>query len=186
MFLSQTREPDAARDFDAAADRFLRRWAFIRAANMDAFAARNAEWLHLPPPPRLAWLTLAEHGIGITRQVLPPSVRAVWTVDAGAYHVRLSPFLSPGAANFTLWHEWFDILAARPAFPGRPAGWQVERLADRFAACIAMPEPAVREAAATFWDSSDKADVLAARFGVGLTAMRRRLRELNLARPGLD
>lgn len=171
----------SAGDLDRAADRFLRKWDFVSHANMPAFANRTAQWMKLPPPPRYAADFLLAHGIRIRRETMPRGVWALWTIEDGHYLVRISSFLEPAAANFTLWHEWFDILAARPAFPGSPVGAYAERLADRYAACLTMPEGTLRESVATFRGRGDKTDVLASRFGVSRAAMRRRLRELNLA-----
>jgi hypothetical protein len=167
-------------DLDRAMDRFLARWAFVRARNMESFAAQTARWLGLSGPPRLAREAFHRLGIGVAREALPAGVLAVWCVEERGYVVRLSPFLTGARANFTLWHEFFEILAARPRFPEPPAGRAAERLADRFAACLTMPPAEVRAAARPFFGSGDKSGVLAARFGVSRSAMRHRLRELRL------
>lgn len=167
-------------DLNRTMDRFLARWAWVRAGNMEAFSAQAAAWMSLGPPPRHAAEEFARLGIGIRRAALPPGVTAVWTVEAGGYLVRLSPFLTAPRANFTLWHEFFEMMAARPRFPGPPHGRTAERLADRFAACLTMPPEELRRAALPFSGCEDKSAVLAARFGVSPSAMRRRLRELKL------
>ena len=101
-------------------------------------------------------------------------------MEDGRYHIRLSPFLSGQRAYFTLWHEWFEIMAARPRFPTPLTGRAAERAADHFAACLTMPAPEIRRAADDLRGAGDKANVLAARFGVSAGAMRRRLHELRL------
>jgi hypothetical protein len=167
-------------EMEAALDRFLDRWAYVCPANMEPFAARMARWLGLSEPPRLAADTLRALGVRLSREALPAGMSAVWAVEEGCYHIRLSPFLSGPRANFTLWHEWFEIVAARPAFPTPLAGRAAERAADRFAACLTMPAPEIRRAAHGLRGAGDKANVLAARFGVSAGAMRRRLHELHL------
>lgn len=59
-----------------------------------------------------------------------------------------------------------------------------ERLCDRFAALLLMPEARVRALASDLHHDlrNDKTDVLASRFGVSEQAMRIRLRELRLLR----
>ena len=159
-------------------DRFLHRWAFVSYANIEHFAARSAQWMRLVSPPRFAAGTLPDWGVGIRRDPLPRGVDAVWSVDRGVYVIRLSPFLTPSRANFTLWHEWFEVMASRPAFPGRYTPHRLERLADLYATAITMPAESVVRSLKEFQDSGDKSDVLAARFGISVAAMRRRIREL--------
>ncbi|HEY3414430.1 MAG TPA: ImmA/IrrE family metallo-endopeptidase [Armatimonadota bacterium] len=159
-------------------DGFLHRWAFVSYANIEHFAGRSAQWMRLQPPPRFAAGALPDWGVGIRRDALPGGVDAVWSLDDGAYVIRVSPFLAPARANFTLWHEWFEVMASRPAFPGRYTPHRLERLADLYAAAITMPADTVARSLKEFRDSGDKADVMAARFGISVAAMRRRIREL--------
>jgi hypothetical protein len=170
-----------AAQLDAAMDRYLARWAWVRRSNMEAFAEQTARWMDCAPVPRHASEALRSLGVSITREPLPPGVQAMWSVGESRYHIRLSPFLSGPRANFTLWHEWFEILAARRRFPRPPDGREAERMADFFAASITMPAAEVRRAATGLRGADDKSSVLAARFGVGTTAMRVRLRELGIA-----
>jgi hypothetical protein len=159
-------------------DRFLRRWAYVSARNISAFAHQSAAWFRLEPPPRLAAPCLHRLGVVVRREGLPAGVDAVWRMENGDYVVSVSAF-SPGArANFTLWHEWFEVMAARPTFPTQLSEHQRERLADRYAAAITMPEDAVARMLQEFADSGDKTDVMAARFGVSVAAMRWRIREV--------
>lgn len=159
-------------------DRFLYRWAFVSYANIEHFAARSALWMRLEAPPRLAAGTLCDWGVKVRRDPLPGGVDAVWSLDDGAYVIRVSPFLPPSRANFTLWHEWFEVMASRPAFPARYSPHRLERLADLYAAAITMPAESVVRSLKEFQGSGDKSDVLAARFGISVAAMRRRIREL--------
>jgi Zn-dependent peptidase ImmA (M78 family) len=62
----------------------------------------------------------------------------------------------------------------------------MERLADRYAATLTMPAADVARLLKEFSDSGDKADVMAARFGVSEAAMRWRIQELAPARHGLS
>jgi hypothetical protein len=169
-----------ATQLNGAMDRYLARWAWVRRSNMEAFAEQTARWMECARTPRYASDALRSLGICITREALPPGVLAVWSVGESRYHIRLSPFLSGPRANFTLWHEWFEIMAARPRFPRPPTGREGERMADFFAASITMPAMEVRRAALGFRSADDKSSVLAARFGVGTAAMRVRLRELGV------
>jgi hypothetical protein len=175
---------ETAADLDAALDEFLRPWPCVRAANMEAFARRAAAFCALTDPPRPAAAALRALGIEIVREGLPAGLCAVWSLDGPRYRIRLSPFLSGPRADFTLWHEWFEILAARPVFPSPVTGRPREQAADRFAACLMMPSDAVARAARDFAGRPDKTGVLAARFGVSHAAMRRRLRELGLTGMG--
>jgi len=151
---------------------------------MEVFARRVARFLALPPPPRHAAPPLRALGLDIEREALPAGLYAVWSLDSGRYRVRVSPFLSPPRADFALWHEWFEIMASRPCFPRAPgcapSGRDLERMADRFAARLMMPADAVARAARTVPAVAEKAGVLAGRFGVSASAMRRRLREMGL------
>jgi hypothetical protein len=159
---------------------FLRRWDYISFRHLHVFADAFAGYLRLPATPRLAHPLLRRHGVEIRREPLPPTVHAVWTRDGGDCLIRLSEHLPPGAVNFTLWHEWFDLMAHHPDFPNRPPLRTLERCANRFASCIAMPEEPVRLAFEELNGRGDKTSVMAARFAVSSSAMRVRLSELNL------
>ncbi|HEY3266264.1 MAG TPA: ImmA/IrrE family metallo-endopeptidase [Armatimonadota bacterium] len=172
--------PSPAEQLDRTLDDFLGRWSRVDHRNLPAFARRAAGYFALPPPPRRGADCLDALGVLVSRESLPPGVWAVWTVERGRYHIRISPFLSGPRGNFTLWHECFEIMAARPSFPTPLPRRAVERLADRFAACVTMPEVDVLAALQQMPHSGDKSDVLAARFAVSVTALRRRLRELGL------
>ena len=78
----------------------------------------------------------------------------------------------------------FLLLASRPAFPTELSQGALERLANRFAGTVLMPAEAVTEAAARFRTNPEAlVEVLSSRFGVSLTAMRKRLYELEILRP---
>lgn len=185
--------PPDADALNLALDRFLHATPPLAHTGMEVFARRAARFLALPSPPRPARPAFARLGIEVTREALPRGLHAVWTCDAGRYRVRLSPFLSACRADFTLWHEWFEIMAARPAFAAVcPEPWaprRRERVADHFAACLMMPAEAVLRAAEAFPGAAmrgrgDKAAVIAARFGVSVSALRLRLLELRHRRGG--
>lgn len=176
---------------NAALDHFLRPGPPIHQTGMEVFARRTARFLALSEPPRPAAPVLRSLGIEVVREGLPGGLCAVWTIEGGRYRVRLSPFLSGPRADFTLWHEWFEMMAARPAFSAvcevPPQGRPREHMAGRFAACLMMPSDAVIRAAENVLGGSlhgrgDKTAVLAARFGVSTSAMRLRLRDLQLDR----
>lgn len=167
-------------ELDRRIDRFIGGWAWVSRANIEPFAERMAGWLGASETPRCARRVLESLGFRIERAHLPSGTLAVWTREDGRYTIRLSPFLSRPAANFTLWHEWMDIVISRPAFPTPVAPASAERLADLFAACITMPRRELVVEAARLSGSGDKCAVLAARFGVSRRAMRRRLREVGL------
>lgn len=167
-------------DLNRVMDRFTARWAWVRHTNMAGFAEQAASAFALGPPPRIAGEVFPRLGIGVVREALPPGMLAVWYAADEGYVVRISPFLTAPRANFTLWHEFFEILATRPRFPDTYHRRMVERLADRFAACLTMPAEELALAAAPMRGRGDKSAALAARFGVSASAMRRRLHELKL------
>jgi len=162
-------------------DGFLGRFAYVGSRNLEAFTERFATLLKATEIPRDPFHLLDTLGIAVERTVLVPPHRALWTREGGGYHIYCSRHDGAPAARFSLWHEMFEILAERPRFPSALAPQAEQRLADRFAACILMPAGPLREhAAGLLTNPSCLLAVLACRFGVSLTAMRRRLRELDL------
>lgn len=112
---------------------------------------------------------------------MPRGVRAVWIRYGNLYRISHSRHHA-GLLGLVLWHELFEILRSNPRFPTRLAPVAEEQLAMQFAVYVMMPEQELRRQAAELRhpQDHDKSRVLSARFGVSMTAMRLRLRELGL------
>lgn len=169
-----------ARALDRALDAFLAPLAGALPGE-EVFARRVARFLGLASPPHRAAPVLRALGVEVLRVPLSAGLRAVWTVHEGRYRIRASVFLAPSHWDLTLWHEWFEIVAARPAFPAHLTGRALEAEADRFAALLMMPADAVLAAAAPL-PPGKRIPVLAARFAVDAASIGRRLAELSLSR----
>jgi Zn-dependent peptidase ImmA (M78 family) len=151
------------------------------------------EWAHS------AWRTLGltapvdlrrvcEHlGIEIEKMNIDLQAAGLYVeVDAETPVVSLNQYIPESSLRFTLAHEIAHHLLARAvgaqrAGSGRGSKW-TERLCDKFAAELLMPEFAVREQADQLGHPRyhDKTITLAARFDVSEQAMRIRLKELGL------
>jgi len=171
-------------DIERRLDRFLRRFAYVRRDNMDTFAQRFAELLKAGDPPRDPRSLLPRVGITMESGALSPPTRARWARRGAGFVITVTAHEQPAAQSFAAWREAFRLLAARPAFPSDLTQMTLERLANRFATAILMPEPAVTAAARRFSTNPDAlVEVLATRFGVSLAAMRKRLYELKILQP---
>jgi len=165
-------------------DRFLRRFAYVRRDNIQTFARRFAELVKAGNPPRDPRSLLPRAGIAVERGMLPPPLRARWERRGEGYVITVSEHEQPQAQSFAAWREAFRLLAARPAFPTALTQVGLERLANKFATAILMPAEAVIAEARRFSTNPEAlVEVLGARFGVSLTAMRKRLYELEILRP---
>jgi len=168
-----------ASEFDVFFGRLLRRYAFINHVNIEAFAEAFTAHLRARAIPRDPFLILPLLGVRLRRGGLSRASRALWVRTEDAYFIHYSEYEACPSIRFSLWHEVFEILANHGNFPSLLTGCWRERLANRFAACVLMPEWAVlRETKRFATNGEGLAAVLADRFGVSLTAMRRRLREL--------
>jgi hypothetical protein len=177
--------PTATRsDIERRLDRLLRRFAYVRRDNIETFAQRLAQFVRAGDPPRDPRSLLPRLGIAVEPGVIEPPARARWARRGDGFVIIVSAHEQPAAQSFAAWREAFLLLAARPAFPSDLAQATLEQLANRFATTILMPEAAVTEAARRFSTNPEAlVEVLAARFGVSLTAMRKRLYELKILRP---
>jgi hypothetical protein len=174
-----------ARWFDGYMGRLLRRYAYVNYTNMASFTEAFAEHLRARTVPRDPFLLLPAVGIDLQRAKLSRASRAVWVRAGDVYAIHYSEYEPKGAARFSLWHETFEMLAGHPCFPSVLAPEWKEKLADRFAALVLMPEWALRVDMHRFATNGEGlAAVLADRFGVSLAAMRRRLREMGQPHPG--
>jgi Zn-dependent peptidase ImmA (M78 family) len=121
-------------------------------------------------------------GIRLARAQLD-SARAVWAREGKEYVVYCGRYERPASVSFTLFHELFEILSHHPRFPSALSYWLEQRLANRFAAALLMPEEAVRREASRFGTNPEcLVPILAEKFGVSRSAMGKRLYELGLER----
>jgi hypothetical protein len=164
---------------------FLRRFSFVARANMQRFASSLARHLKALEIPRDPLTILPRLGIEVKSGLLPGGERATLEATKDGCAIRYSAHLRRSAARFALWREFFKVLRAHPAFPTRLSASVAEELADRFATCMLMPRAEVVREAEKFRTNPEQiVAVLADHFGVSQTAMRRRLYELAILRPG--
>ena len=169
-----------APELDRLLERFLRRFAFVGPTNIVSFADRFAEFLKATELPRDPVHLLSRMGIRLARAQLD-SARAVWAKEGEEYVIYCGRYERPASVSFTLFHEVFEILAHHPRFPTALSDWLEQRLANQFAAALLMPEEAIRHEAARFRTNQEcLVPILAERFGVSLSAMRKRLYELRI------
>jgi hypothetical protein len=163
---------------------FLRRFSFVARANMQRFASSLARHLKAQDIPRDPLTILPRLGIEVKSGLLPGGERATLEATKDGYAMRYSAHIPRSAGRFALWREFFKVLRAHPAFPTRLSASVAEELADRFATCMLMPRAEVLREAEKFSTNPEQiVAVLADRFGVSQTAMRRRLYELAILRP---
>ena len=173
-----------AEELDRLLGRFLRRYAFVRLDNIASFAERLAEFLKAPTLPRDPFQLLPSLGIRLRRRTLSAPSRAIWTRTDNCYTIYCAAHESSDSVAFSLWHEFFEILAHHPNFPTHLSPFWEERLANKFATNLLMPEQAVRQLERKFASNPDcLVPVLAEKYGVSRTAMRKRLQELGLLLP---
>ncbi len=169
----------SATEFDAFMGRLVRRYAYVNYLNMGAFAEAFAGHLRVSSIPRDPFPLLPALGIRLEPAAFSRASRAVWVKTGDAYAIHYSQYEARPSVRFSLWHEVFEILAKHADFPSFLTPVWRERLADRFACCVLMPEWAVRREVERFATNGEGlAAVLADRFGVSMAAMRRRLREV--------
>ena len=101
------------------------------------------------------------------------------------WYIVINSYDPPERQRFTMAHECAEycLMRYREKRGLRPAeGQEKERFCDRFAVNLLMPEDQVRRMAGELYHApkNDKSEVLAARFGVSVQAMRIRLDELGL------
>ncbi len=171
-----------AHDLDKLMTPLLRRFQFVGASNIDTFADRFCAHIRATTIPRDPFDHLPRLSVTLERTVLSRPTRALWVREGDQYFVYYSLHENTSAARFSLWHECFEILANHPQFPTALSAAWLERLADKFACCVLMPAEPVRRSATRLRGNPDGlVAVLAERFSVSQTAMRRRLRELSVA-----
>ncbi len=169
---------------DQRLGRFLRRYAYVRRANIEAFAQRFAELVKAGAPPRDPFALLPQAGIAVERGLVQAPLRGRWARRGGGYVVTVSAHEQPPAQAFAAWRETFLLLAAHRAFPTALTQVARDRLANRFASEILMPADAVLALARRFATNREAlVEILAQRCGASVTAMRRRLYELEILRP---
>jgi hypothetical protein len=170
---------ETAAELDAFVAKPLRRYAFVNYGNVEHFAGAVAAHVQANEVPRDPFVVLPALGIHLERERLSRGSRAVWVRVNDTYVIHYSQYEAHASARFSLWHEFFEILAKQRTFPSAFTTEWREKLADRFAAAILMPEQAVRTETGRFSTNAECLPaILADRFGVSLTAMRRRLRQL--------
>lgn len=178
------RQDEARERAERRLDRLVRRFAYVRRSNLEAFARRFAELVRAGAPPRDPRTLLPRAGITVQRGIIQPPLRARWERAEAGFALTVSEHDQPEAQAFAAWREVFLLLAAQPGFPTALSQVGRERLANRFATAILMPAEEVIKAARRFSTNPEAlVEVLARRFGVSVTAMRKRLYELEVLRP---
>lgn len=172
------RGPDA---LDEYIGRFLLRFAWVGASNLETVADSFADYAGLHEFPRNPHQYLPLFGVNLVPENLGRGVQAVWIRLPAGYIIQHSRYLT-GKLGLVLWHEFFEIMASNPRFPTRLPIELEEKMATRFAVALMMPEREVRKQAADLKHPTlqNKTRVLAERFGVSYTAMKIRLREFGL------
>ncbi len=114
----------------------------------------------------------------------PTSGASHW--DAGKWHIALNATEPLTRQRFSLAHEFKHVLdhpevaALYREFPASGRASMIERVCDHFAGCLLMPRPWVESAYARgLQDPLGLAQV----FGVSVSAMTVRLRQLGLSHP---
>jgi predicted transcriptional regulator len=177
-------QTEATEAIERRLDRFLRRFAYVRRDNIETFAQRFVEVMKAGGPPRDPRALLPSLGIAVERGAVEPPQRARWRRRGDGYVITVSEHERTDAQSFAAWREAFRLLAARRAFPTGLSQVALERLSNKFSTAILMPADAVVEAAQRFRTNPQAlVEVLAGRFGVSLTAMRKRLYELEILLP---
>lgn len=171
-------------ELDRLLGRFLSRFARVTSDNIETFAESCCNYLGLHEFPRDPVRYLPAIGITVEPANLGRGVRAVWLKTPGGVYIRYSRYAA-GKVGLVLWHEFFEILSAHTRFPTRLSVEAEERLATLFGVFLMMPEKEVRRQASQLGHPEvlDKSRVLSSRFGVSYTAMKLRLKELNLVSP---
>lgn len=159
----------------------------------ELFAHKAWRSLKLEPPADLRRVA-AKLGIEVREQAFAEEIDGFYLRLPGAVPVIAvnNCYLKPPARRrFTLAHEIGHHLLTRRISPGRRLFFfdtsgnrrtQMERACDRFAALLLMPEDLVRcYHAELAHNPTRRTAILAERFGVSTWAIRRRLRELDLA-----
>jgi len=176
--------PEPGGELDRVLSRFLRRFSFVARGNMERFANSLARHLKVREMPRDPLTVLPALGLDVARALLPPAERAQTKAEKEGYSILYSAHIQRPAARFAVWREFFKIIRAHHAFPSRLSDEVAEELADRFATCMLMPRAEILREAEKFRTNPEQiVAVLADRFGVSQTAMRRRLYELAILRP---
>jgi hypothetical protein len=134
---------------------------------------------YLPVPSSLIHLFDENREIDVRLLPLKTLHGAVWLTD-DAWVIQLNAREGSRERRFTLFHEAFHIVCRNvsPAFRRNGLTREPfrEALADHFADCILMP----REWILNEWQNNGDARKMAVLFDVPLTAMKRRLRQLNV------
>jgi hypothetical protein len=170
---------ETATAFDVHIAKVLHRYAYIQYRNMEHFADAVAHYVEASEIPRDPFMIFPTLGIGLEREQLSQGSRAVWVRINDVYAIHYSQYEARTSVCFSLWHEFFEILAQQRAFPSAYTPERREKMADRFAAAILMPETVLKEDVIRFHTNAEALPaVLADRFGVSLAAMKRRLREI--------
>ncbi|MEI6916374.1 MAG: ImmA/IrrE family metallo-endopeptidase [Armatimonadota bacterium] len=150
--------------------------------NIEVFACRFSEKFGIREFPRDPREYLPRFGIAIERSQSHPEAEATWLRTGSIYTIAVSPLMAGPQIALKIYHELFEIMSAHPSFPEILPGPHEEKLATQFAVHLMMPAADVRaQAKALGHPAEDKSAVLANRFGVSLSAMGIRLRELKIA-----
>ncbi len=171
---------------DGLISEMVRPLARVGRSNIAAFAAAFCHRVGLEGLPRHPARLLPALGVQLVPAAFPEDLGAAWCRTREHYLISYSRHRTRHASPaLSIWHEFFEIIAANPHFPSRLPPEELERLASLFAVHVMMPEQEVRRQAADLGHphTLNKSRVLASRFGVSVSAMRLRLRELGLEHP---
>ena len=174
-----------AESLDRLLAKFLRRYGFVTSENIESFTEKFASYIKAHTLPRDPFHLLPALGIKLERTFLPPPERATWEKIKGSYLIYHSRHQNTATANFALWRVFFQILAQHPHFPTNLSDWWQGRLGNKFASIMLMPKAQMVRLAERFKTNPDcLVPVLANKFATSWSAMRKRLYELGILRPG--
>jgi len=170
-----------AEELDRALAGVLGTFRRVTPLNIAALAARTADALGFHSCPRPARPLLHQVGVLVDRSSPPLQGLAAWSRRDGRYVIRIAGALPADRVSLVLWHEFFEILAAHPAFPSRLHDGLLEALAGSFAVHMLLPAPEVRRQCRRLGHpETDRTGTLASWFGVPFPVMLARLRRLGL------
>ncbi|OFX14468.1 MAG: hypothetical protein A2Z18_04685 [Armatimonadetes bacterium RBG_16_58_9] len=158
----------------------------------ELFAHKAWGTLNLTPPVDLS-VVAGRLGIEVRESEFVEEIDGLYLRLPGAPPIialNNSYIKPPARRRFTLAHENGHHLLCRRISPGRRLFFfdtmktrrtMMERACDRFAALLLMPEELVRQYYRELaYNDAQRTRIMAERFGVSATAVRRRLKELGL------
>jgi Zn-dependent peptidase ImmA (M78 family) len=168
-------------ELERALDRFWRRWAYVSAKNIEAFAESFAEWIGAGRLPRDVFLICEALGIRLRSDAMLAR-RGAWSQLDGHYVISYQPVEGSRArASFTIAHELAEIVFSHPRARPLMDPAQERRLANRFATALLMPAEEMKARFERYRANRANLVALIARdCQTSEAAVRRRLRELGL------